>query len=197
MAPLSLAIVGVLVVVLDVNVGSFDVLFDPVGYAVVALAAHRLVAVHPAFVRARAVAWVGATTTLLGAFLRHADAGGVVTENPLVILVETLVQARLVVLFCTALEERSTDARVTAPASTLRLALPVAIVITGLLSLAVAFPLSTPDLAITRVAGWGLLLLPLLMITVVLAVWFLRVLRRATPDPRFAGRRTVERVSVS
>lgn len=56
------------------------------------------------------------------------------------ILVETLVQARLVVLFCTALEERSTDARVTAPASTLRLALPVAIVITGLLSLAVAFP---------------------------------------------------------
>ena len=198
MKPLALAAVGILVVAIDLNLESVDLLLDPVGYAMVALGVFRLAHVHEGFARARWAALVGLVASLFTMVLREAvttttgDPGGVtvtssqIVEPALPTLVESLSQAAFVFFVCTALVAVARDPRVVAPASTLRVALPVTALVSELLGLvlwAVGWSGAQGDAATTTVGVVGLLALGVGIVGLVLAIWFFFVLLRASREP--------------
>ena len=202
MTPLKLVVLGILVVALDLDVGTVDLLLDPVGYALVLLGVHRIAHLHPTLPWARAAACVGLVASVLNALLRRletdvtGEGGGFTTttqrlvEHPVPGAVETLAQAAFVITVCTALIDLSTSDGVRVPARVLRWALPGADLVSVLLVLVIAMtegdgPVDSGVAAGTLTA----LTLLLLVVTLALAVWFVVVLVRASREPALSGRR--------
>ncbi|MFX0539571.1 hypothetical protein ACQBAT_07675 [Ornithinimicrobium sp. Y1847] len=196
MNSLKLVAIGILVVAVDLNLGSFDLLFDPVGYLLVVLGLSRVADVHPWFGHARWAAVVGLLASIAGAVLRRTEtftqgAGSVtsttttVVENPFTSSVESIAQMVVAFGICTALIALSREQRVVGPARTLRWALPGVTLLGWLLSIAVTQldGATIEDNAMAFASLVGAIAIVLVIVTLVLAIWFLIVLFRASREP--------------
>lgn len=193
LAPLRIVVVGILLVAIDLNLEAFDVLVDPVGYALVAWGLGRLAPAHPAFGWGRTAALVGIVTSTAGIFLRRVDPGtSTVVEHPLVAVADTIVEAIVVIAVCTALLALSRDPRVVGPARTLRVALPAVSVVGTLVALSL-LPLegssidTTSGGAAALAGAVAVLGIVLVVASIALAIWFIIVLLRAAREPAPAG----------
>lgn len=197
MRPLKTAAIGILLVAIDINVGSFDLLFDPLGYVLVLLGAHRLADRHDGFRWARIAAAVGLVASVFTALLRRTvttsdEGGGGMTFSSTQVVepewstgIEMIAQAGFVIGVCTALIALSRTERVRSAARTLRVALPVtaAVLLGGgwLVQLAIVQGVEPSGVA----GAAGLLLIPLAILAVVLAIWFFITLVRASREAPF------------
>lgn len=197
MRPLKTAAIGILLVAIDINVGSFDLLFDPLGYVLVLLGVHRLVDRHAGFRWARIAAAVGLVASVFTALLRRTvttsdEGGGGMTFSSTQVVdpewstgIEMIAQAGFVIGVCTALIALSRTERVRSAARTLRVALPVtdAVLLGGawLVQLAIVQGVEPSGVA----GAAGLLLIPLAILAVVLAIWFFITLVRASREAPF------------
>lgn len=191
LAPLTTVVAGILLVAIDLNLQSLDILPDPIGYALVAWGLFRVAGQHPAFGWGALAAAVGVVTSTLGVFLRRLEEGQIV-EHPLVTAADALIEAVIVIAVCTALIALSHDPRVTGPARTLRIALPALSLVGVLLPLALS-PLAGRVLEAPTVslgaegAAAGLIVvaaIALVVAGIALGIWFLVVLWRAAKEPR-------------
>lgn len=189
LAALRIVVIGILLVAVDLNIESFDLLPDPVGYLLVALALGRVAHLHRAFGWARLAALVGVATSTVGLFLRRVDEDGTVAEHPATLTADTVLEIVVVVALCTALIALCHNPRVTTPARTLRVALPAASVVGSVLTLALVPVEGTtittePDstLAMGFAALVGAVAVVLVLATIVLAIWFLVLLLRASRE---------------
>lgn len=149
-----MAAVGILVVALDLNIESVDLLFDPVGYVLVVLGVHRLAARHAGLRLARAAAVVGLVASLFTALLRRTETittgdvdrtsgGGITSSTTRVVepllpsTVEAVSRAVFVIGVCTALLAVAGDPKVREPARMLRVALPAVSLMATVLALRV------------------------------------------------------------
>lgn len=198
LAPLRRVVLGILLVAVDLNIGRLDVLLDPVGYLVVASGLRPLVPLHHGFGWARGAAFVGVVTSTVGQLLRHVDPStGAVVENPWTSLADTVLEAVVVVALCTALLARSGAPGVLGPARVLRWMLPAVSLAGGLLALVAVLMVEDTTLSVptSTLLGGGALAMAvpavvLLVAGIVLGIWFLVVLWRASrePDASFATR---------
>lgn len=194
-APLRLVVLGVLVVAIDLNLGRFDLLVDPVGYAIAAVGVHRLTPLHPAFGHARIAALVGLVASIFTLLLRRTETvesgtGGVSTSTTHLVepvipgIVESLAEAAFVILVCTALIALVPSPRVASPARTLRWALPTVTLGGSVLALAL-LPLDGTavegSMAFASLAA--ALAVVLIVLGIALGIWFLLVLWRSSREP--------------
>ncbi|WP_122263058.1 hypothetical protein [Ornithinimicrobium cerasi] len=197
MTPLKLVVLGILVVALDLDVGTVDLLLDPVGYGLVVLGVHRVAHLHAALPWARAAAGAGLVASVPALLLRRLETdvtgeGGFTTtthrlvEHPVPVAVEALAQAAFVITVCTALIALATSDRVRAPARVLRWALPAVDLFAVLLGL-VLFALTGDGDVEVAPGPLAALALLLVVVTLVLAVWFVVVLVRASREPALSG----------
>lgn len=201
MRPLKLAAVGILVVALDLNLGNIDVLFDPLGYALVVAGVHRLADRHAGFRLARAAALVGLVASLFTALLRRTetittpdptdwmDGGGTTSSTTRLVepllptTIESASQAVFVIGVCTALMVLAGSPKVREPARTLRVALPAVTLVATVLALVVGTLIGDGDITSDVVGLLGLLAVGLALLGLVLAIWFFIVLLRASREP--------------
>ncbi|SOC54309.1 hypothetical protein [Ornithinimicrobium cerasi] len=204
MTPLKLVVLGILVVALDLDVGTVDLLLDPVGYGLVVLGVHRIAHLHASLPWARAAAGVGLVASVLALLLRRletvvtGEGGGITTttqrlvEHPVPGAVEALAQGAFVIALCTALIALATSDRVRAPSRLLRWALPGA----DLLAVLLALVLTTTEVdgpvpveGVVAASVLTALTLLLVVVTLALALWFVVVLVRASREPTLSGDR--------
>lgn len=195
LAPLRMVALGIVVVALDLNIERVDLLLDPVGYLLVALGLGRLARLHPGFLWGCVAAAVGVLTSTAGTLLRRVPPdGGAVQEHPLVGLADEGIQVVVIIGVCTALIALVRNSRVTGPARTLRIALPVLSLVGAALTLAFI----PWDGSVLTTDGWssagtGLVMgltgvsVVLVIVTLALAVWFVIVLLRAAKEPVVDG----------
>lgn len=196
MRPLKTAAIGILLVAIDINLGAFDLLFDPLGYLLVLLGAHRLADRHEGFRWARIAAAVGLVASVFTALLRRTvstseDGGGMTFSSTQIVEpawangVELVAQAGFVIGVCTAMIALSRTEQVRSAARTLRVALPVtdAVLLGGgwLVQLAIVEGVEPSGVA----GAAALLLIPLAIAAVVLAIWFFITLVRASREAPF------------
>ncbi|MGO0577308.1 hypothetical protein [Ornithinimicrobium panacihumi] len=201
MRPLKTAALGILIVAFDLNIGAFDLLFDPVGWALVVLGVHRLADRHEGFRWARIAAVVGLVASVFTAVLRRTesvtsgDGGGITSTTSSVVepfwstSIEMLAQAGFVIGLCTALIALTQDERIRRASRTLRWALPatdLAALVASLLVVTLVVEGSTNPPTIGALAA--LLAIPLVIIGLALAIWFFMTLVRASREPTFQVR---------
>lgn len=201
MTPLKLVVLGIVVVALDLDVGTVDLLLDPVGYGLVVLGVHRIAHLHAALPWARAAAGAGLVGSVLALLLRRLETvvtgeGGFTTttqrlvEHPVPAAVEALAQAAFVITVCTALIALATSEKVRAPSRVLRWALPGADLLAVLLVLVLRTAEVDGTVPVEGVVAASMLTalaLLLVVVTLALAVWFVVVLVRASREPALSG----------
>lgn len=165
--PLSSAATGLLLVLIDVRLEGFDVIPDPIGWVVAALALTSLERLHRGFSVAGLAAWCGLLVSL-------PDWVGV--EHPLISIATALALLVVEVATCTALISTSPE-RASSAAAIRRLT----VVLSGVLALAI--------LAADAEPGVGVLALTVAVLGFGVAVWFLVTLYGAakqlpgSPEP--------------
>lgn len=190
LSTLRRGVVGILLVAVDINLGRFDVLPDPLGYLLIALALGPLVPLHRGFGWARNAAVVGVVSSTAGLLLRTLDPDSrTVVENPVTSIADAVIEAVVVVALCTALIALCRSPRVVGPARTLRWALPCVSVGGGLLGLVAVLAgarwSDAGSSGTTEVLGGLLALAGIVLVVsgIVLGIWFLLVLWRASREP--------------
>lgn len=187
MAPLRLAVIGILIVAIDLNAGQLDILLDPVGYLLIALAVGALADRHPGFRWAQIAMWIGVVVSTPALLLRTQDPeSGAIQEHWLTSNVESALQIVFVIGVCTALMALARNPSVASHAKILRVALPVVNVLTLVISLTIARGLEGTDIAgnlMALASGAAALAIVLVLLSLGLGIWLLVTLWRAAAEP--------------
>lgn len=167
MTPMGRVGLGLVVVFVDIRIGSFDLVADPIGWLLVLAGLAPLLARHPGIQTAAVAAGVG---LVLSAFQ-------VLAEPPDVLgLVQSVAETAVVFSLCTALMVlllRETDRR---QAGIIRL------LDLGLLGAAVAFYLLGPEEP-TDPGAWAVPVVLLVIAAITMVVWFVVLLLRVRHEP--------------
>lgn len=181
MRALSLVGVGLVVVAVDLEVGAFDVVSDPVGWALVAVGLSRVRTTHPAFGVAHLASLVAVVVSAAQVVLTlTSPVAGQVAE-----VAHTLVDLVVVVAVCTALAHVLPD-RDPRSARAARAIRAVDVALTALLlPLLVWVAVSYPgELVVVDDAGtyWLLGLVgPVVLVGLAVRVWLVVLLVRVAP----------------